>query len=599
MTIDTARTVRIGGASAFWGDTAEAPAQLVAKGNVDYLIFDFLAEVTMSLLAKAREKSPRAGYATDFVQMLTPLLPQIAEQNIRVVANAGGVNLDACRMALEAACKTRGVTLSIGTVEGDNLLDQVDFIRDEDIIELDTGAELPGKILSMNAYLGAFPIAAALDAGADIVITGRCVDSALVLGPLIHEFGWLSTYYDRLAQGSLCGHLLECGTQVTGGNFTDWQDVADGWDNMGYPVATVSADGSFEITKPDDTGGLISPLSVGEQMLYEIGDPGSYILPDVTCDFRRVTLTQAGKDCVRVEGAKGRMPSDDFKVSATYLDGFKSTPSMLIAGVDAVKKAKATETALLKRARRMFKEKCYGDFDRVTSEFVGNEGFFGAQSRVDDAGVREVVLRLNLHHPEKAALDLFAREFMGTYLSMTTGRSGLEAGRPKVTPLIRLFSFYYDKENVDAIVSLNGEDIGYAEVASLTASESVPPQLPLPDDMPENGEHVEVPLIRLAVARSGDKGDSANIGIIARKPEYLPAIRASLTAEQVKGYFAHYSEGKVERFDLPGIDGLNFLMHRVLGGGGMAAMRIDTQGKTYAQLLLDIPVSVPASWGLN
>ena len=599
MTKKSPHTVRIGGASGFWGDTGLAPLQLVQKGNVDYLIFDFLAEVTMSLLAKARERSPEAGYAVDFVQMLTPLLPQIAEQGIRVVANAGGVNLDACRKALEAACEAQGVSLSVGTVEGDNLLDQMDFVRGENVSELETGADLPDRVLSMNAYLGAFPIAAALDAGADIVVTGRCVDSAVVLGPLIHEFGWQTSNLDRLAQGSLCGHLLECGTQVTGGNFTDWQDVADGWHDMGYPVAIVSEDGSFDMTKPDETGGLVSPLSVGEQMLYEIGDPAAYKLPDVTCDFRRVTLTQAGPDIVRVDGAKGRPPSENYKVSATYMDGFKSTPSMVIIGLDAVKKAKATEAAMLKRCRRLFDEQGLGDFERYQAEFVGNEGFYGAKGKMNDDDIREVVLRLNLHHQNKKALDLYAREFMGNYLGMTTGRTGLEAGRPRVTPLIRLYSFLYNKDNVNVTVSLNGEDIGYEPAAAVTTSESNAALLADPASLADDGDRVDVPLIRLAVARSGDKGDSANIGIMARQPEYLPAIREALTTDRVKEHFAHYSDGPVERFDLPGINGLNFLLHRVLGGGGMAAMRIDSQGKTYAQLLLDTPVSVPASWGLN
>ena len=282
-------TVRIGCHSGFWGDTETAAVQLVRHGNVDYLVSDYLAEVTMSIMAAQKLRNPQLGYATDFVQVvMAPLAREIAEKKIKVVTNAGGVNPQACRDAVLKACEAAGVTLKVAVVLGDDLLPRVDELRGLDIREMDTGAELPAKIVSMNAYLGGFPIARALAEGADVVITGRCVDSAVTLGALIHAFGWTMDDHDRLAAGTLCGHIIECGAQCNGGNFTDWRLVPD-YDEMGFPVAEVSADGSFVLGKPDGTGGLITTATVAEQMLYEIGDPRAYMVPDVVCDFTQAT----------------------------------------------------------------------------------------------------------------------------------------------------------------------------------------------------------------------------------------------------------------------------------------------------------------------
>jgi len=589
------KSIRIGGASGYWGDSYEAPKQLIEKGDVDYLVFDFLAEVTMSILARARARSDTAGYARDFVAMLTPLLPEIARRGIKVIANAGGVNIEACRLALAEACAEQGVELSIGAIDGDNLLKRADQIRALGVAEIETGDPLPEDVMSVNAYLGGFPIAAALDAGADIVITGRCVDSAVVLGPLIHEFGWGADDFDQLAQGSLAGHLLECGAQATGGNFTDWQDVAADWHNMGYPIAIVTANGDFDVVKPKGTGGIVSPLSVGEQMLYEIGDPASYLLPDVACDFRNVTILQTGEHQVSVAGARGRAPGPDYKVSATWQDGYKCAATMVIAGLDVVAKSEAMKNSLLKRMAVQFGERGLDDFEDVDYQIVGAESLYGDSAHPASRKNREVVLRLALRHRQKEALALFTKEFIGTALSMVTGRCGVESGLPKVSPMVRLYSFMLRKDQVPVTVAVDGKAIDLPPMPGSNADLEAPSPTVTPETVAEmQGERVSVPLIDLAVARSGDKGNSANVGIIARDPAWLPAIRQSLTAEAVKKYFAHFAAGDVERYDVPGIHGFNFLMHDALGGGGMASTRLDVQAKTYGQLILDFPISISA-----
>src|SRR6478735_10534065 len=323
------KTVRIGGASGFWGDSMVAAPQLVKHGRLDYLVFDFLAETTMSILASARAKKPELGYATDFVDIaMKPVLAELKRQGIKVVSNAGGINPHGCAAALQALAEAEGVALRIAVVEGDDVSAQMAPLRAAGTRDMFTGEALPEKVLSANAYLGAAPIAAALAAGAEVVITGRCVDSAVTLGALMHEFGWQPGDYDLLASGSLAGHIIECGCQATGGLHTDWEDIPD-WAHMGYPVVECHADGSFVVTKPEGTGGKVIRANVAEQLLYEIGDPGAYLLPDVSCDFRQVVIEQVGADRVRVGPARGRAPSPSYKVSATQLDGFRCAGSMV------------------------------------------------------------------------------------------------------------------------------------------------------------------------------------------------------------------------------------------------------------------------------
>jgi hypothetical protein len=587
------KVVRIGCGSGFWGDSAAGPRQLVQAG-VDVLALDYLSEITMSLLARARKKRPELGYTPDFVSsVMAPLAAEISARRIKVVANAGGVNPEGCRDALRAALDRRGVRLSIAVVSGDDVSSELGYLRDAGHPDLETQRPLPRSVISANAYLGAFPIAAALRNGADVVITGRCVDSALVLGPLIAAFDWRACDLDQLAMGSLAGHIVECGVQATGGIFTDWRDVASGWDNMGFPIVECRSDGSFVVTKPEGTGGRVSPATVAEQITYEVHDPSRYLLPDVTCNFSDVRLEQVGADRVLVTGARGLPAPEDYKASLTYHDGYRCMATMLIAGREAVAKATCVGEAILARTRRMLLEAGFADYSRTSIEVLGGESLYGTHSRALQS--REVILKIATTHTEEAALQLFAREIYPAATSMAQGITGFAGGRPEVQPVVRLASCLIPKSRVRMEIDVDGvpEELPSAENKDGDPLYEKPRSLSFET---LEGPFVTVPLIRLAHGRSGDKGDRVNIGIIARRPEYLSAIAAALTPDAVRDYLNHLVHGEIERFDWPGIHAFNLVLHGALDGGGTASLRYDPQGKSYAQILMDMPVPVPVSW---
>ncbi len=588
------KTVRIGGASGYWGDAAMATGQLLDSGPLDYIVYDYLAEITMAILARVRAKSPDLGYATDFLTAaMAPNLKRIAQNGVRIISNAGGMNPEGCARALRELISKQGLELKVAVVTGDDLMDRLDAIRAASPRDMFSGAPLPDreKIGSVNAYLGAFPIARALARGADIVLTGRCVDSAVTLGASIHAFGWGEGDLDALAGGSLAGHILECGPQATGGNFTDWEGIADTIADIGYPIAAIAGDGSFEVTKPANSGGLVSIGTVAEQMVYEIGDPQTYILPDVTCDFSRVTLLDAGENRVRVSGAKGRAAPPAYKTCLTFQDGWRGGQLFSFYGLKAEAKATRFARAAIARARKSLMQRNAPDFSRTSVELIGSESQFGAARTQPPS--REVAAKIAVRHPTPEGVGVFLKEATGLGLAAAPGLSGFAGTRPRPSPVMALFSYLTPRERVSVTIT---DENGSENWCAGAAEGETEPVRPDPPARPGTRQPMtEVPLVRLAFGRSGDKGDRANVGIIARHPSLMPHIWQALDEARIAAVYDHFLKGNVQRYYLPGSHSMNIVLDNVLGGGGTSSLRNDPQGKGYAQLLLAQPIPVPIS----
>ncbi len=585
------KTVRIGGASAFSFDSVSAAAQLLrAEPCPNYLMFDFMSEGTIGTLARAFQANPETAYLSELISVhLEPNLLDIMAKGVKIIANAGGMNPQACGKAVRECLAARGVDLKVAVVSGDNILDRAGALREAGLREMFSGAAFPETVASVNVYLGAFPIARALDAGADIVITGRCADSALGLGPLIHEFGWRQDDWDRLAAGTLVGHLLECGCQVTGGTFTDWEDVP-GWEDVGYPIADVTADGACVISKPAGTGGLVSVGSVAEQLLYEVADPQAYIVADVVCDFSGVVLTQLGENQVAVAGARGYPATLSYKAVASFDGGWRGTYAQVIIGIDAARKAERQGRALIERGRRLLRGRNLGEYLREDVDAVGAEGVYGARGQ---SASREVYLRASVDHQEKLGVELFCREALASTSAMAPGSTATV--QVNITPISKLFMFLLPKQEIAVSVELDAHDEAVPTSPGVTFDPSrlvrrVPPAAPI-------DAQDQVPLIRLAWARSGDKGNLFNIAVIARRADYLPYIRAALTPARVGDWFAHLlpagAAPRVDAYEAPGFHALNFVVHDALDGGILASPRVDSAAKGMAQQLLEIMVPVP------
>jgi hypothetical protein len=596
---DGGRVVRIGGAGGFLGDSSIAAPQLLATEALDYMILDYLAEGTMGMLGRGLKANPRSGFARDFTDWVwKDNLAAFKRQGVRLITNAGGMNPHECRRRMQTIAAEAGLSFKIAVIDGDDVRDRLEAYKAQGVTEMFTGAAFPDpqSALSANAYLGGRAIAAALAAGAQVVITGRVVDSALTLGALAHEFGWSFEDWDLMSAGSLAGHVIECGAQATGALFTDWEAVDD-WAHIGYPIIECQADGAFVVTKPAGTGGLVSPAAVAEQILYEVGDPQAYILPDVVCDFSQVQVAWDGDQRVRVTGARGYPATGRHKVCLTYADGLRTIALMPVVGRDAAKKAARQSEAVLRRVDEMLRARNLAPFRAARTEILGSEASYGAQARAE--GAREVVAKVGVEHDDPRAFEVFLREWSSPMTSMSVGSTGWFAGMPVVSPVVRVFSFTIDRAETPASVSLDDKTF---TVAAPPPDQVYDPTKVVPPKSAaaalESEALVVVPLIELAWARSGDKGDAFNVGVIARDPAFLPYIRAALDPAAVMAFFAHEFEGgshpAVLRYEVPGLNALNLHCLDALGGGQFASLRLDPLAKGKGQQLLEFPVPVPA-----
>ncbi|MFN3458316.1 MAG: acyclic terpene utilization AtuA family protein [Novosphingobium sp.] len=594
---ESGKVVRIGGASGALNDSAIAVPGLLKVEGLNYLAFDYLGEGAMGIFRRMKQADARSGFLPDFVDIhIGPYLKELKARDIRVTANAGGMNPEGLAELIRQRGREQGLELRVATVTGDDVEHLVPQLRAEGLRDMYSGAPLPDGEIGMHAYIGAFGIARALDAGADVVITGRVVDSALILGPLIHEFGWGPDDLDLLAAGTVAGHLLECGAQATGGTFTDWQDV-EGWANIGFPVGECHADGSVVMTKPEGTGGLVSVGTIAEQLLYEVGDPRAYIVPDVVCDFTGITLEQLGPDRVLVRGARGYAPPQTLKLCGTFDDGWRSVALIPVSGIAAVAKAQRTAEALLERVSAMLEERGWGPWRQTHVEVIGTETAWGPRAQALEP--REVLLKIVVDHANPAACMLFGREQTTAIMNMSVGTSIAPIiAAPRAFPLTGMVFGLIDRDRVTQKVALDGVALDFVDPVSPGFDPAWLPQID-GEAATLEGDLVEVPLIRLAWARSGDKGRLFNVAVIARQAEYLPWIRASLTVAAVTDWYRHLFDDPVnahlEVFAVPGVHAINFLAHDAQGGGINLSPRFDAAAKSMAQHLLEMPVRLPRS----
>jgi hypothetical protein len=570
---------------------------LAREPDLDYLTLDYLAEVSMSILAMQRERDLKAGFARDFVDVVRSLVPYwSAGGRCRLIANAGGLNPRGCAEACCAALAEAGCRpLRIGVVTGDDVLELVRSAANNstsaDFRNLDTGAPIGAvrdRLVTANAYLGAGPIVDALASGADIVITGRVADPSLAVAACVHHFRWNDQELDRLAGATVAGHLIECGTQVTGGISTDWLYVPDAA-HIGFPIVEVATDGSSIVTKPAGTGGRVTAMSVKEQLVYEIGDPANYQSPELVVSFLSLAVEDLGNDRVRVSGAIGKPQPDTYKVSATFRDGFRSAGTLTIIGRDTATKARRCGELLLERIRDAgFKLR-----DSVIECLGSGDGAAGiVRTRNDDSnGFGETVLRVAIETDSRDAAERFSRELMPYITAGPQGTTGYAEGRPRIHEVFRYWPCLVARDavspRVEMITSMAGMSVAaVAQKAYATGSQSPATSV--------DGNSVDLDrpsqLYDIACARSGDKGISANVGVIARSVDWWEFLHTWLTADRVSAFFSPLGIDAVQRFELPNLGALNF----VLRGALRRSLRTDSQGKALGQILLEMEIPANA-----
>jgi hypothetical protein len=596
---DSKKSIVIANCGGFWGDDPTAARRQVEGGPIDYLVMDYLAEVTMAILQKQKARKPELGYAGDFLTQLRDVLVACMDNGVTIIANAGGVNPHACGAAVEALAAELGVAdkVKLGVVSGDDLYDDLDALlaSGETLASMETGrplSDIRGQVQSANVYIGAPSIVRALELGANVIVAGRVTDTSVALAPMIHHFGWAPDDWDKLAAGVVAGHIIECGCQCTGGNFTDWHLVPD-HRNMGYPLVEAHADGTFVVTKHPGTGGLVSVHTVSEQLLYEMGGP-AYLSPDCIARFDSIELIQEGPDRVRVSGVKGEAPPELLKVAVSYSDGYRSVGRLLLSGPDTLRKAH--------KAAEVFWSTAGGAelYEESSTQLIGWDASHPSLAGEEPS---EVLIQFGVRDHDKAKIDKnFAPMVVGCMLQALPGMTvPADQGRPRVAEVVAHWPALISRDQVKATVTVDGNTESVSSAAAAYSDVRQAPAAlgkPTPADDArelEASESVTVPLMRLCIGRSGDKGDTGNVGIRARSPEIYHWIKENITADVVKQQFKGICNGEVDRYELPNLLALNFLLHESLGGGGAASLRFDAQGKTFSQYLLSMPVTVPAA----
>ncbi len=590
------KKIRIGNAGGYWGDDLTALKRQLTGGPLDYISMDFLAEITMSILQRQRQKNPELGYAVDFLEQLEECLPLIVKKKVKVISNAGGINpIGMGRKIIEMA-KKKKLDVKVGIVYGDDIVNHLYELTaaGERFTNMETGEnffDVRSRISSANIYLGAEPVVKALEAGCDIVVTGRVTDTGITLAPMIYEFGWAMDDWDKMAAGIIAGHIIECGAQASGGNITDWDEVAS-YHNIGYPIIEMESSGEFVVTKHEGTGGLVSEKTVKEQLVYEMGDPSNYISPDGIARFDSIQLKSDGKDRVRVFGIKGKPEPDNLKVSMSFEDGWKSNGAVLVSGPNVHEKAKVIAD--------IFWKKLQHKYEASRTDMIGSGSIWPSQ--LTQCETNEIMLRFSVRDRDLNKIKDFGKALSTLILSGPAGMAVTTGGRPKPSLVVAYWPALMHRSRVKAkvlAIDTSGDEEFFEITFPLRVQAAHKAEKTIPaaktTRKKATGKLQEIRLQEICYARSGDKGDTCNIGVLARSHEAYDWLVENLTVDKVKRFFAGITYGKVIRYELDNLQALNFLLEETLGGGGTKSLMIDPQGKTLAQALLQMKVKVPSS----
>lgn len=589
------KSIRIGNSSGFWGDDPTAMYRQVSGGHLDYITSDYLAEVSMSILQKQQDKNPERGYVEDFIHHFISSAQLIKDKNIRLITNAGGNNPLACGQRVLQELQRLNIQMTVAVIEGDHVMHLLDelYPQKESFQNFETGEDFEAvysSIKSANAYVGLAPILEALKTDAQIIIAGRATDSAIAMAPMVYEFGWALNDWDKLGSAMIGAHIIECGSQSMGGNFTDWHLIND-WGNFGFPIIEVFPDATFYVTKHTKTGGLVSVNTVKEQLVYEIADPKRYFSPDVIADLTALKITQVNENTVSVSGGKGAAPTSKLKVSMAFDAGFQAKGNIIISGGGAIDKAKKFE--------EIFWSRLGLEFEKKSTEYIGYNSCHKDQAEYDQ--MNEILLQFYAYDQDRNKLEQFSKLMASLILSGPQGVA-VTGGRPRIHQIMAYWPSFIDKKELTMSVKLldqTGQISSDQQVSLVTGFEAAEPQ-ESNHQMTEKGErwHSEQDWITckvkdICLARSGDKGNCVNIGVIARSEEIYLFLKNQLSAEVVKAWFASLCKGKVKRYELENLSAFNFFLEEALDGGGTRAMRIDAQGKTFASTLLNHKIKIP------